>query len=230
MQKTLKMYDAIFVVTTWILDIVQKEWGIKKSYLLTNFPRVNNDYTLSFEDYCKRGNVLCYEGTIYKSSRQENVFEALESLPDVHYILAGRIDESYKYIMELPYWKKVEFIDGFDLNDLKKIFAKSTMSNVFRDFGKNDGSLGVIKIFESMEAALPVLLADVPLYRKMIEKYNCGICVNPNSTQQIKDAIQFLISHKREAYQMGQNGRRAVIEEYNWESQAKKYIEVIKSL
>lgn len=230
MRNTLKKYDAVFVVTSWILDIVQKKWGVANAYLLTNFPRVNRDYHLSYEEYCRRGDVLCYEGTIYRVSRQENVFKALENLPMVHYILAGKIDENYSCIKDLPYWKKVEFINGFDLKDLKNIFAKSTMANVFRDFGGNDGSLGVIKIFECMEAALPVLLADVPLYRSMVEKYHCGICVNPNDAQQIEDAIRFLVEHKKEAYQMGQNGRRAVLEEYNWENQARNYIKIINSL
>ena len=230
MRNMLKKYDAVFVVTSWILDIVQKKWGVANAYLLTNFPRVNRDYHLSYEEYCRRGNMLCYEGTIYRVSRQENVFKALENLPMVHYILAGKIDENYSCIKDLPYWKKVEFIDGFDLKDLKNIFAKSTMANVFRDFGGNDGSLGVIKIFECMEAALPVLLADVPLYRSMVEKYHCGICVNPNDAQQIEDAIRFLVEHKKEAYQMGQNGRRAVLEEYNWENQARNYIKIINSL
>ena len=230
MRDTLKKYDAVFVVTSWILDIVQKRWGVTNAYLLTNFPRVSRNYHLSYEEYCQRGDVLCYEGTIYKVSRQENVFKALENLPMVHYILAGKIDENYSCIKDLPYWRKVEFIDGFDLKDLKNIFARSTMANVFRDFGGNDGSLGVIKIFESMEAALPVLLADVPLYKDMVEKYRCGICVDPNNVQQIEDAIRFLVEHKEEAYQMGQSGRQAVLNEYNWENQARNYIEVINSL
>ena len=230
MRNTLKKYDAVFIVTTWILDIVQREWGVKKSYLLTNYPWLNPNHAFTFQEYCNRGNVLCYEGTIYKNSRQENVFKALEALPEVHYILAGKIHEDSSYIKNLTYWKKVDFINGFNIGDLKKIFARSTIANVFRDFGGRDGSLGVIKIFESMEAALPVLLADVPLYQGIVEKYHCGICVDPNNPKQIEDAIRFLVQNKEEAYQMGQNGRKAVIEEYNWENQAKNYIEIINQL
>ena len=63
-----------------------------------------------------------------------------------------------------------------------------------------------------------------------LSKYHCGICVNPNDPVQIERAIRYLIDNKREAYLMGQNGRRAVLEEYNWENQAKKYIQVIKEL
>ena len=66
--------------------------------------------------------------------------------------------------------------------------------------------------------------------REIVEKYNCGICVDPHNSQQIKEAIQYLVENKEMAYQMGQNGRRAVLEEYNWESQAKLYIEVLTNI
>lgn len=230
LKRNLKKYDAVFVVSLKILKAARDKWNVAHCYFLANYPRVDENYSLSYETYCSRGDVLCYEGTIYRTSRQENVFKALEFLPGVRYILAGRIDEDCEYIKELPYWEKVEFINGFEYRELKNIFARSTIANVFRDFGKNDGSLGVIKIFESMEAALPVLMADVPLYREINSRYHCGICVNPNNPQQIKEAISFLVKNKHEAYTMGQNGRQAVVEEFNWESQAEVYIDVVKSI
>ena len=230
LKVNLKKYDAVFAVTTWIVDILKCEWNLKNVHLLTNFPIVNQEYSLSYDEYLKRGDVLCYEGTIYKVSRQENVFSALQNLPNVHYLLAGKIDSSYSFIKEHPYWGNVEFIDGFELKDLKNIFAKATIANVFRDFGSEDGSLGVIKVFECMEAALPVLFADVPLYRFINDKYHCGLCVDPNNSKQIENAIKYLVEHKKEAYQMGQNGRKAVLEEFNWGKQAENYIEVISQL
>jgi glycosyltransferase involved in cell wall biosynthesis len=230
MKHYFKKYDTIFTVTDWVLDIIKNQYNIKNSYVLTNFPRVNKDYSLSYEEYLKRGNVLCYEGTIYSSSRQENVFRALESIPQVTYLLAGKFDEHYDGIKTLAYFNKVEFIDGFKLEDLPGILAKASICNVFRDFENRDGSLGVLKVFESMEAALPVLFADVPLYRSINEKYCCGICVNPNDVSDIESAIRFLVENKQEAYEMGQRGRQAVIEEYNWEKQASQYLSIVGTI
>ncbi len=230
MKKYLHRYDAVFVVTDWIKYEVKRISNIDNIHILTNFPNVNYDFSLSYEDYVKRGNTLCYEGTVYQESRQENVFEALENIGNVSYIIAGTISTPTAYIKELPYWNNVKFIDGFKYSDLPEIFGCSSMSNVFRDFFGRDGSLGVIKVFESMEAALPVLLTDVPLYRSINEKYHCGICVNPNDVSSIESAIRYLVEHKEEAYQMGQNGRRAVIEEFNWTNQFEKYLDVINSV
>lgn len=229
-KKYLKQYDAVFVVTPWIENILKNEYNLTNTSILTNYPNIHHDFSVTYEEYENRGNVLCYEGTIYACSRQENVFSALANLPTVKYILAGKIDEGYNWIKELPYWSQVRFVDGFKYEELPMIFEASTISNVFRDFGNKDGSLGVIKIFESMEAGLPVILSDVPLYRSIVDKYQCGICVNPNDTNSIESAIRYLIEHKHDAYQMGQNGRRAVLEEYNWDKQFENYQKTINTI
>lgn len=231
MKKFLPLYDAVFVSADWEWEILYNKWGIKRSYVLTNFPRINRDFKLSFEEYSARGNVLGYEGSIYRISRQEKVLDALIDLSNVKYFIAGKFEEGYDdEICQHSYWKNVEFKNGFKLEELRGILAKMSIANVLRDFGTSPGSFGVLKIFESMEAGLPVLLSDVPLYREMNEKWHCGLCINPNDTSSIREAIQFLVNNKKDAYIMGQNGRKAVLEEYNWEKQAERYINIIKNL
>jgi Glycosyltransferase len=226
----LKEYDAVFTVTDWILDEVRNRYNVGHSYLLTNFPIIDRSFNLLYEDYLKRGDVLCYEGTIYSNSRQENVFKALEQVPKIKYLMAGKIEEKYEWIKKLPYWINVEFIDGFKIDDLPGIFGRSTISNVFRDFEGRDGSFGVMKVFESMEAGLPVLFADVPLYKSINVKYQCGICVDPNNVDSVRNAIQYMVEHKHEAYEMGQRGRMAIEQEYNWDTQAELFIKVINDI
>ena len=135
--------------------------------------------------------------------------------------------------MKHPAWKQVKFIDGFKREELPDIINSSIIGNVMKDFSLTetpDGSYSIIKIFETMEAAVPVILSRVPLYEKMVEKYHCGICVDPRNPQEIKDAIEYLLNNKREAYEMGQNGRKAVLAEFSWNSQWINYIKVIEKL
>ncbi len=227
MKRNLCKYDAVFTVTPWIVDNLKDQFKLKQVFLLTNFPVVNKDYTLTKDAYLSRIDTVLYEGTIYVESRQEVFFDALERIPNVKYLIAGRIDEGNSCIKSHPYWKKVSFIDGFKTEELKLLFARSTISNTLRDFGGFDGSFGILKIFESMEAALPVVLSDVPLYRSLVEKYNCGVLANPNDVDSVEKAVRYLVENKETAYEMGQNGRKAVIEEYNWDEQIKIYQKVI---
>lgn len=235
MKFSLRKFDAVFTVSENIVDYLKK-WKVKKVYLLANFPVLNPHYKLNYNDYKNREDTVIYFGSIYEISKQEHFIRALEKLNgSVKYLLAGRFgDKNYeRSIQSMSFWKNIEFINGFAKEELPSLLARATISNVLRDFsltGSPKGSLGVIKIFESMEAALPIICSDVPVYRKIIEKYNCGILIDPNDTDQIFKAIQFLIENKEKAYEMGQNGRRAVIEEFNWAKQAEMYGNIINEI
>lgn len=230
MRRYFPKYGAIFTVTPSITNILKEEFGLRNVYTLSNFPIPNENYSLSKEDYMSRKDVAIYVGTVYTASRQNIFLDALQQNPQVHYLIAGRFYEGYDKIQNHPLWGKVEFINGFKREEMASFFARATFSNTLRDFGGRDGSLGVIKIFESMEAALPVIFSDVPSYRNIVEKYHCGVCANPNDVESVEKAIRYLVENKEEAYEMGQNGRRAVLEEYNWWTQFKIYQEVILNI
>ena len=71
-----------------------------------------------------------------------------------------------------------QVINGFKREELPSIINQAVIGNVVRDFSKTgspNGSSSVIKIYETMEAGVPVILSKVPLYEKMVEKYHCGI-------------------------------------------------------
>ena len=201
LKSSLKKYNAVFTVTDDTDNRLEK-WGIKNHYVIKNFPVVSSRFTLSKEEYLSRKNVLGYIGTVYWISCQKEVLKALAELPDIKYYVAGVIEEGYVDVLEtFPNWKNVDFAGPFKKEEISTVFSKMYISN-----------RTILNICE------------------IVEKYNCGICVDPHNSQQIKEAIQYLVENKEMAYQMGQNGRRAVLEEYNWESQAKLYIEVLTNI
>jgi len=88
------------------------------------------------------------------------------------------------------------------------------------------------KVYEYMSLALPVILTRSPYSERMVEQYHFGICVEPDDPDAIAAAVQYLLDHPDEARQMGENGRRAVKEEFNWGVEEKKllalYEEILK--
>src|SRR5699024_6790614 len=80
------------------------------------------------------------------------------------------------------------------------------------------------KFFEYMNAGLPIICSDFPVWKQFIETYECGIAVNPASESEIKEAIDYLRNNPDEAYRMGENGKKAVMETLNWHSEEKKLI------
>ncbi|MCI7070640.1 glycosyltransferase [Bacteroides pyogenes] len=228
-------YDAIFNCMPEMHDYISNVMPCKNFVDVPNFPVVNQDFSLTFDEYCSRENIISYFGSIYNISCQEEFLQAISDIPNVKYLLAG-VFYSKEYqdkVMQSKGWRQVIFKGRFSREELPNIINSSIIGNVMKDFNKTetpDGSFSIIKIFESMEAAIPVILAKVPLYEAMVKKYNCGICCDPHNVDEIRNAIVFLLTHKKEAYEMGQNGRKAVIEEYSWDIIKKDYLTVIDNL
>ena len=86
------------------------------------------------------------------------------------------------------------------------------------------------KVYEYMSLGLPVVLTRAPYNEKMIEQYRFGICVDPTNVDEIAAAIRYLLDHPDEARQMGENGRRAIKEEFNWGVEEKKLLALYEDI
>ena len=86
------------------------------------------------------------------------------------------------------------------------------------------------KIFEYMSMGIPSIVSDFPLYREIIEKYQCGILVDPLDAGSIAEAIIRLMDNPDEAAEMGARGKEAVRFHFSWESEQEKLIEFYSRL
>lgn len=87
-----------------------------------------------------------------------------------------------------------------------------------------------IKMFEYMEAGIPVIASNFPFWKGIVERHKCGICVDPADPKAIADAIIYLLDHPDLAIEMGKNGRKAVLEEFNWLNEEKKLLGIYHNL
>ena len=87
-----------------------------------------------------------------------------------------------------------------------------------------------IKLFEYMLSGIPVVASDFELWRPIVMGNNCGLMVDPNDPKAIASACLELINNPKQAAQMGQNGRQAVVEHYVWEQEQLKLLEFYRNL
>ena len=80
------------------------------------------------------------------------------------------------------------------------------------------------KLFEYMALGLPVVTSNFPLYREIVERVGCGICVDPRDPVAIAGGMRRLLENPAEASDMGMRGRKAVRERFNWDTEAQKLI------
>jgi len=164
----------------------------------------------------------------------KEVVKSLDYIPNekVKLILIGKFQEEglEQELRALPEWEKVEFKGWLSQKEAYQEMRNSNIGLVC--FLPEPNHINAIpnKIFEYMAAEIPVVASNFPLWKEIIEENKYGICVNPLEPKEIAKAIEYLIENSEEANKMGKNGRRAVLEKYNWEGESKKLLTIYQKL
>ncbi len=75
------------------------------------------------------------------------------------------------------------------------------------------------KLFEYMACSVPIVASRWPTTEKLVEAVGCGIVVKDNhNVDEYYQAILRILSDKKLAQEMGEAGRQAFLNEFNWEA------------
>jgi len=127
-------------------------------------------------------------------------------------------------------WRQVEALGFLSREEVFRLMLRSRVGLVILHPLKNYLNALPVKMFEHMAAGLPVIASAFPLWRQIIEKNHCGLCVDPFDSEQIAQAIQWIMEHPEEAKQMGGNGRKSVEERYNWEMEKQTLLTLYENI
>jgi glycosyltransferase involved in cell wall biosynthesis len=86
------------------------------------------------------------------------------------------------------------------------------------------------KLFQYMAAGLAVVASDFPQVREVVQGAACGLVVDTRRPTAIAEAINRLLRDPDEARAMGERGRRAVIDRFNWTTSAEALLDVYARL
>lgn len=200
--------------------------GLCKRHAIISNAAVLGEFYNQYDPQCtKIPGQVCYVGSL---TRARGITEAIIGAQRAGAVLAlaGNFSpESYaSEVEQMPEYAAVHYLGQMDLAGVRELLGKSQAGLcTLLDCGQYQklDTFG-IKVFEYMSMALPVILSHSPYNDRMIEKYQFGICVNPSDPDDIARAIAYLREHPQEAKQMGENGRKAVMEEFNWGVEEKK--------
>jgi glycosyltransferase involved in cell wall biosynthesis len=84
------------------------------------------------------------------------------------------------------------------------------------------------KLFEDAAMAKPILLGFAGHARRLVEEAGCGIPFEPENAPELVAAIDRLIADRGAAREMGERGRRHVLEHYDRRELARRYLQVLE--
>lgn len=175
----------------------------------------------------RKERAVCYVGGISEVRGILPLVRALgETRDDTRLLMAGSFGSSSfrQEVMAEPGWSRVEELGFCDREGVRNVLRRSMAGIVTLFPTPNHVESLPIKMFEYMSAGLPVIASDFPLWREIVVGNECGLCVDPLDPAAIAAAIDALVDDPARARQLGENGRRAVEERYNWGIEEKKLL------
>lgn len=225
-----KLLDAVIVV----IDS-QKERFAKYSdnvIELANYPLMSEVDKFMQKDDSREDRSICYVGgiTIIRGIQQ---MVSITKKTNCNLLIAGPFESSdlLKQVENMDGWSNVCYLGNLNREDIVNLLSKSNIGlGLFHPtLSYIDGDRPV-KMYEYMAAGIPVLMSNFPKIAEFIERTNCGLTVNPLDEQEIVEKINWFFDNPQEMKRMGMNGRRAVIEKYNWDIEEKKLLALYKKL
>ena len=236
-KKALRKIDAAISVTPHILE--RLALSAKHTELITNYPIIRDKSKQEDQQKDQRelqqaasesdsaDPAICFAGGITAQWNHHHILTAIQAMGKVKYYLAGGGNEGYlEELKAHPAWEKVEYLGRITHKEVQEIYGKSRVGMAL-NYAKQiegRGTLGNTKLFEYMEAELPILCSDYALWKELVEKHRCGISVNPADPEAIEQAMRTLLDNPEEAKAMGKRGRQAVLQEYNWKTQEDRLV------
>jgi glycosyltransferase involved in cell wall biosynthesis len=147
-------------------------------------------------------------------------------IPNAHLLLVGEGDihsDLARLAEEMGLRDAVTFTGWVDLAEALALVRASDIGLIpHRRSGHIDTTLPH-KLFQYMALGKPVVVADAPPLKRIVEGAGCGIVFRSGDPQSLAAAIVQVASSGR-ADEMGARGRQAVYERYCWEREQRELV------
>jgi glycosyltransferase involved in cell wall biosynthesis len=226
-----KLFDGIIAVTP---DIAAR-FPSEKTVVVNNSPILDELVPVRAVAIRDRPRHFAYVGTI---NEDRNALEMIRSVGrvaghDVRLRMAGPVTTPGLLArMEAESgWSKVAYDPWLSRSGVRELLNDCRAGLLLiKPIRRDDMTCMPIKMCEYMAASIPIIASDFPVWREIIEREGAGLVVNPLDEDAIVSAMQWMADHPDEAERMGINGRRAVVEKYHWDLEARKLINITQKV
>jgi glycosyltransferase involved in cell wall biosynthesis len=226
----------------WVDHVVLAEESYQDEYPGSNVTVVRNYPILAMESEGQpmhRGPaspILVYCGTVAEIRGGLEMVEATallrEQFPDIQLRIIGMFfPEGFEARMRAR-------VAELGLTDQVRLYGRLPFDAALREVERCDIGLALLhpdpnyveslatKLFEYMWLRLPVVASNFAAWKALIERFECGVAVDPLSPASIADAVAELAADREHMQRLGENGRAAVLNHYSWQAEAQKLLSV----
>jgi glycosyltransferase involved in cell wall biosynthesis len=158
------------------------------------------------------------------------LLESMRHLPEqYHLVFIGSGNNWQQIAQKRRSWQleeKVEMINPLPPAELKQYTLLAYIGYSLDNFSDLNCRFNLPnKIFDYIHAGVPVIATAIPEVKKIIEQYQCGICINTNDPEEIASATKKLTENTVLYHQLKRNTVEAA-KELCWEKEKNRLIAI----
>jgi glycosyltransferase involved in cell wall biosynthesis len=168
--------------------------------------------------------VVLYHGGLFPERGIEQLFDAIESVPNAELVLMGYgvLEDALRTrIAASDGTSRVHLLPAVPPEELHDwVAAADVVAMPIQPTTLNHRLTTPNKLFEAMAAGVPVVASDLPGMASIVTETGCGVLCDPVDPASIAAAIRSVIDAPADVRQaMAERAARAADETYNWEAQ-----------
>ena len=233
--------NALITVNESIANELKERYNLRaKPYIIFNCPDITNNITLTNNDVLreklklpKETNIVLYQGGFSVNRGLFNLIKAAKYINNgiIVFMGWGRIEKELRNeVSELDLENKVLFTPGVPQHELLNHTKSADVGVIPYQFvGLNNYYTSPNKLFEYINANVPIAGSDFPELKRVINKYVIGETFDPESPKSIAKGINKIIDDEGYKKKLKENTKFAA-RDFTWEQEEKKLLEIYKNL
>lgn len=198
--------------------------------VIRNVPIKSIDLNELKSNISLKKNAIIYQGALNKGRGLELIIETMMYLDDVFLYIVGDGDinlELKNLVHQLQLTNKVFFLGKIIPQDLQKITSQAAVGiSIEEDLGLNYRYALPNKLFDYIQAEIPVLVSDLPEMRQLVNHYKIGLVIENRQPKEIAKNIITLIENRNSYIE----NLKIASAELCWEKEALKFKEFMFNL
>jgi glycosyltransferase involved in cell wall biosynthesis len=153
--------------------------------------------------------------------------EIVEKIPEAELLLIGKgpfKKELVKIVSELSLERNVTITDQQPFKLMPTFIEMSSVCIVPHNSNPHTEATSPHKLFQYMLMGKPVVVSSCRPLKRIIEETGAGVVFEAGDSHSFAEAVIRLYNDPELREQMGQAGKKAVLEKYNWNITAKRLV------
>ena len=197
-KKIISKSDAVITVSNSIAKVIQSENNVSNISVIRNMPEIiTEDYHFTRKDFQfpECNNIVIYVGNVVNGRGINNLIQAMTNVQDdIGLVIMGR-ESPYRQRMidrvdELQLTNRISFVDAVRSEQVVSV-CKLANAGIISSRNVCESYYLCLpnKMFEYIQAGLPVLCSEFPEMKNVIQDYHVGLTFNPDNPIHISNKI-----------------------------------------